>query len=582
MTDNNSKGKILPFLQKRDFYLNRGIDKRDKNDYLSALEYIKRGLSIYSDDKEMQITLATIYTDMGLYEYSNRTLLTYFPNKDDNPADVAFMMGCNYIGIEDYDAAFDMLSMYLDEEPDGIHAQYAYDMLLSMDVVDYPEIMTVIDSDSVISDKINSYYLRSNRLIENNKVDKAIALLLESLNELDDESNILRNNLAIAYFCNEDYDAAIRELNTILKKSPDDPYAHNSLCIFYHTKKDKAAMNVELLYLRGIKKTTDKDILTRLSVTFMEVGQYDDCLDVLKKLQQEAHYNREIIHRLAMCYYMRHEYSKAEEYYDFLIKLDDCDSIASYYYQVCKEATNGNPSKNVNNTYYQVPPHEVIKRMSYIKDAMQKSIDEIETMFINDRKFYSTIKWALEYEDNKIKQLVLAIIGNFRCKKAILLLRDFLLRENQPNMLKNHVCNMLLDMGEAPPFPINIDGEYFDGTGDVINIDNPNLPKGYKNILQIASKGLARYEDSEVIKIGTLIWAKFFDYAPLRTFSKERVVALAAAIDYLTCEVLEKDFPEKEAIEYYTITKIRFHNALDIVMEAVDKDEILREIGLLE
>lgn len=65
------KGKILKFLQDADYYFDLALDCLEVEDYLTALEYIRRAIKQDPAELDFRFLLAQIYSDMGLYSKSN-------------------------------------------------------------------------------------------------------------------------------------------------------------------------------------------------------------------------------------------------------------------------------------------------------------------------------------------------------------------------------------------------------------------------------------------------------------------------------------------------------------------------------
>ena len=122
-------GKVLPFQQKGEFFLRRGMTKLDRNNLLDAIVNYRQALALEPENAEYKLALAEVLTEMNRFEESNRILLTLFEGGTSTISECYFGMGCNFIGMQDYDHARDSFEHYATIDPDGEFADEAYDML---------------------------------------------------------------------------------------------------------------------------------------------------------------------------------------------------------------------------------------------------------------------------------------------------------------------------------------------------------------------------------------------------------------------------------------------------------------------
>jgi tetratricopeptide (TPR) repeat protein len=553
------RGKIIPFQQNGEFFLKRGTTNLDRNKLIDAMVNYRQALSLDPDNIECKLAIAEVLTEMNRYEESNRVLFTLFDADKAKHSECYFGMGCNFVGMQDFDHARDSFERYAHIEPEGEFSNEVYEML---EILQDEELFNEMfpEEERMAADAM-ALASEGKELLERDDFKGAIASLERVVSEYPG-IHFIRNNLALAYFCVKDYEKAMQQVSAILAQDPSNIQAHCNLAMFCSAMKDEEGVKRELDFILQ-QKTDDPDDLNRISVTLMELGHFDTAKTKLTQLFSMLPYDSGITHRLAMCCYETGEYKRAISYYDRLLKLDNFDSIARFYRGVCRAAAAGAPKRQGLLYNYQVPFEELLARMHRINDCAHKPRAELSKMWQHDEEFQSLIRWGLNLSDINIKRAVLALAASFGDSRAEEVLRDFALQRAQPNELKREVFGLLKQMNAKEPYFGYLNGELVQSKVSLIQGLPEDLPGSYRDVLEVCFKQMVGTREEECLHSAASIWERFLksskDYPPL---SEQQIQAYAAALEYLASRECKKKAVKSTICSVYGISLARFNNAM--------------------
>ncbi|OQB24113.1 MAG: cellulose synthase subunit BcsC [Firmicutes bacterium ADurb.Bin182] len=560
------KGKIIPFQQTGEFFLKRGTTNLDKNKLIDAMVNYRQALSLDPDNVECKLAIAEVLTEMNRYEESNRVLFTLFDSDKPRHSECYFGMGCNFVGMQDFEHARDSFERYAHLEPDGEFTSDVYDML---EILQDEELFNEMfpEEDRIAADAM-ALASEGKELLERDDFKGAIASLERVVSEYPG-IHFVRNNLALAYFCVKDYEKAMQQVSIILAEDPANIQAHCNLAMFCNAMKDKEAVKRELSFILD-QKTEDPDDLNRMSITLMELGEFKTAKSLLMKLFSMLPYDCGITHRLAMCCYELGEYKRATVYYDRLLKMDSLDSVARFYRGVCRAAAEGAPKRQGLLYNYQVPFEELLSRMHRINDCAHKPRAELLMLWQHDEEFRSLIRWGLNLPDINIKRAVLALTASFGDFEAEQVLRDFALQRAQPDELKREVFGMLKHMNAKEPYFGYLNGELVQSKVSLIHGLPEDLPKSYRDVLEICFRNMVGTNEEKCLHSAASIWEKFLksmkDYPPL---SGQQENAFAAALEYLALRECKKKAVKSIICAEYGVSLARFNSAMGKLLHAL-------------
>lgn len=576
----HEKGKVLSFEQDGEFFFRRGMNKQDRGNLMDALTSYRQAYDMEPDNPEYRLAVAETLTEMCRFSESNALLLTMPAQQQKEYEECYFGMACNFVGLQDYERARECLDKYMYYAEDGEFVDDVYDML---DMILDWEDGELDDEDGEYShiryggnDESAELAAKGKGLLELGDYKGAIELLTDAVRRYP-ELNYMRNNLALAYFCDKDYKSAIRNVEDIIRRSPGDVQAHCNLALFSRAAGDEGAVQREAEYI-GSLETDDFEELSRISITLMELDRQDQALPILKSAYDVMPYDADTVHRLAMCYYSQDEFAEAALLYDKLRKLDPHDTVARFYLDVCRESQQTGQKRKGLMYGYQVPYDEMMKRMQTLNAYAALTYDELKAKWENDESFYELVCWALGLTDPSIKRAMLDLVTSFGDGKAQQLVREFAIRGDQPDELKQETFGMLKRMGAEEPYIGYIGGNLVQSavTGSV-NIDG-ELPASYVDMLARCIQSLKDGESQEYLACAVFIWERYVrGEKRLTALTDKQVMAYSGALEYMVRIQQGDKITKHEIMEKYELTYQRLNTALEHMLSALENSANERE-----
>ena len=567
------QGKVLPFQQSGEFFLRRGMTKLDRNNLLDAIVNYRHALSLEPDNAEYKLAMAEALTEINRFDESNKILLTMFEGGLPTHSECYFGMGCNFVGLQDYERAHECFNQYAEVDPNGEFAGEVYDML---DALEDDELFNeMFPLTEAFPQEAMEAANKGKTCLERNDYEGAIKVLEKAVEE-HPKLHFLRNNLALSYFCARRFEDALREVQRILFEDPHDIQAHCNLALFSNAVKDTESVEREIAFVKKAY-TEDADDLNRMAVTLLELGRYEDAKPMLSRLLGILPYDTGVVHRYAMCLYELGEYEQAIAQYDKLRKLDPNDSIARYYRGICRAAAAGGPKRANLLFAYQVPYEEVVNRIHRMNEFAKVPYEQLKTLWESSEDFRSLIGWALLLPDVTIKRAMLSLAASFQDRRAETLLRDFALDRNQPDDMKREVFGLLSRMGAKEPYLGYLDGQLVQGRVSMFSGLSGDVPKCYQEVLEVAALGMNARCMEETMHMAARMWELYIRHLDGYPELKDpQIYAFAAALEYLACNKNGQKTTKTSVSNSYGITLLRLNNAIAKIMHALEegKEEV--------
>jgi len=556
----NNKGKIIPFAQSASFYRRRGEKELEKNDLVAAIAKYREAYERAPEDPEIAIALAEILSQMQRYEESNRILLLLCAQGDEIPPECYFGLACNYFGLQDYDRAADSLEDYLDAEPDGLFAADAEDFLDLIDDDDAMYEATGLRTDDDYEDNAVCHFARS--LLASGELGYAVEELEYRLGQ-SPESEKIQEQLAIAYFCDNRRSDAEAIADKLLEKSPNDILANCTMALSELDAGKKAAAMERLERIAAIP-TDEPEELHSIAVLQLDLELYEDAEKTLAKLIQLMPYDENVLHKAGYARFMRGDAEGAKPFYEKLLRIDPHDTVARYYLNQCRHA--GASHKNAPSRWsvpYQIPFGEAFRRLNHINRALAQPKDELYQVWVGDHTFRDLLSWALSLPDVRVKKSMLSLVFTFGDKYAERILRDFLLRTDQPDNLKRAVFGMLKQMGAKEPFHAYINGHWISGHVSLMELDY-KVPASYENVLQLMMQFMLGNCREECAAEAAAVFRRYVESLGNKypRMSAAQEVSMAAALEYFGRINCGEEVTQDEIGEVYRVTKQRLRNAI--------------------
>lgn len=564
-------GKVLSFEQTGDFFYKRALGKLDKNNLPDAAAYYGEALRREPENAEFRIAMAQVLTEMGRFEDSNRILFQLTHSKKEVDAECFFGMGCNFAGLFDYANARQALEHYLNLAPEGEFIYDAYDMLDAIDEYEGGEAEGLYALTK--EDRAFDLAETGRKLLEQDRFEEAVETLQHALT-LYPKLHYARNNLSLSYFCMRDNRRAAAEARTVLRDEPKNVQALCNLAMIEQTQRDKDAANATADILLE-QQTDEPEEINRIALVLMDLDRFEDAYGVMQRLGRYYPYETGTLHRLAVCAYETGRYKEATECYDKLLKINSGDTVARYYRGLCRAAQTGAVNRKRRFLFhYQVPFDEMLSRVNRLNHILTLPQAELSAFWKEDEELKNLIEWGLSVPENNIKHALLSLVATFRDDRAERLLKDYVLRSDQPDQMKQEAFALLAQMGAEGPYLGYIGGQLVESSISFAKAFPGDLPKNYAEVIAMCISGMYGRRPEKTLLAAVSIWSDYvcpFEGKYPR-ISRAQAVALSAALEYLACRDSGEKAARADLCAQYGISALRFNNALNKLTKAKEKE----------
>ncbi len=558
-------GKILSFEQKGEFFYKRGLDRLDENKLDDALCNYRLASERDPDNEEILLAMAEVLTEMERFDESNRIIFRLVRHEDHDP-ECYFGMGCNFMGLNDLPHAKDSLERYTELDPEGDFVYDAFDMLDAIDEAEFylngPGEGALVE----VNKKDDAYDAaeEGRSLLEQEQYDRAEEKLNRAL-KLDPELTWARNNLTLVHFCRREYKRAATEAKTVLERDPKNLQALCNLAMIQQAMRDKAAANRTADAMARCE-SDDPDDLNRMSLVLMDLGRFQEALPLMQKLRKHYPYDEGTLHRLAMCAFQTDRFGEAIACYDTLLKINASDTIARYYRGLCRAAqASGSASALTKRKFmmnYQVPFDEMLSRINRLNEIVSQPKDDLKEVWEEGGELKNLVEWGFTLPDRGIKHALLALVSTFADARGEELLRDFVLRREQPDELKHEALAYLTRQGAVEPFISYLGGALVQSR--ISHSLGGGVSKPYRDALVLCLSAMHGRRPEQVASRAMTLWEKFVRSAEknLPRLSRAQSSAMAAALEFLACREEGEKAVKTDICARYGVSALRFKNAL--------------------
>jgi len=560
MMKTSKNGKVIPFTQSATFYMKRGAKELEKNDLIAAIAKYREAYERAPEDAEIAVALAEILSQMQRFEESNRILFRLLADREDTPAECHFGIACNYFGLQDYDRAADSLEDYLELEPDGEFAADAEDFL---DLIDDDDAMfetTGLRGDDDYEDNAVTHFARS--LLSSGEVGYAVEEL-ERRYQQTPKSIKIREQLSVAYFIANRREEAKAVAIGILAEDANNVLANSTLALGEIEEGNREAAIARLDEMLK-QRSLEPEELHSIAVLQLDLERYAEAEKTLVQMMHVMPYDENVLHKLAYARFMQGDAEGAKGYYQKLLRIDPHDTVAKYYLNQCKHADNAGKKPNAKWIIpYQVPFSEAFRRLNHLNRVLALPHDELNHVWAEDAAMRDLLVWAISLSDLRVKRSMLSLVFTFADRNAQHILRDFLLRTDQPDELKRAVFGMLKHLGAKEPYMAYLNGRWIKGRVSLLELDY-KLPASYEGVMQVLMQYMLGNCREECTTEAARIFQQYVDSLKKKfpRISAAQEISFAAALEYLSRLNCGETITLDEISDIYRVTKSRLKNAL--------------------
>lgn len=508
--------KVIPMTLDANFYFERALRHLNRNNYSKALKYFWRTVDIEPNNPVHYCNLAGILSEIGHFKESNELLLYVVENLDPKLTECYYYLANNYAYLEELEQSFKYVHRYLDESPEGEFAEDASEMLSF--------ISSELDEIDDLGDGSRELYIahyKAKGLLEEGKFFEAIKRLEEMVGNYPDFFPA-KNNLALAYFYLGDYTKSIEQTKSVLDKESNNIHALCNLAIIYQHINEIDEYNFLIEFLTKLSPYNSEH-LYKLATTFAILGEHEVAFKHFNKLISKDELNIVLMHYGAVAAYNTGRFDLAFKWWNKILKSDRDSLVAKYYLDVFE----GDISNRL----------VILPTFCY---QYELPIEQLTNIVKQSNHFYKeftfkSMLWGLKNGENRVKESILLGLGFFRNSEAEVVLRDFLLNEDNSKHLKNKALLALEEMNAKPPYKLNKDGK-------VYNVDRqtPDFSIWKDNWLDVL-EGLEKIlgERLDIIELydAKVIWFDFINKTFPNAPNIRKVEGWVAAIEYIVAKM---------------------------------------------
>lgn len=387
--------KIYDFNLNEEQCLNLAYEAVENGDVKKSLMYVHKALELNPDNIEANFYLASIYSDLNAFEFSNDVICKILPKVKSKEEKERFyiLLGANSSALGDYESATKYASMI------DVTSEY------------YDDIEEVFDIEEIAPPKRfylayprgEEYYSRrideAHNLVKAKKIDEALKVLDEFTvgTPYKDGADHLR---LICYMIKDDFDSVIYYAQSSIDNGGKKPAIKCLLItalLFENRQKEAEEKAKELL-------TEDYDSIDDLSVLLpllVNLGMDEEVNYYCKKFLEKINYHPQTLMWYAQSFYnlgkkeeakavMRECYSIYRNYLPAKFYIDYFDGDAPRI-----EYSAG------------LPLPEVLERQKKIKNFLMMKPVEAQKAYFYDKELNSLIKWAFHEGGGIVVALIL-------------------------------------------------------------------------------------------------------------------------------------------------------------------------------
>ncbi len=387
--------KIYDFNLNEEQCLNLAYDAVESGDVKKSLMYVHKALELNPDNIEANFYLASIYSDLNAFDFSNDVICKILPKVKSKEEKERFyiLLGANSSALGDYESATRYASMI------DITSEF------------YDDIEEVFDIEELAPPK--QFYLayprgeeyysgridEAHALVKEKKIDEALKVLEEFSDGVPfkDSADHLR---LICYMVKDDFDSVIYYAQQAIDKGGKKLSIKCLLitALLFENRQKEAEEKAKELLNDDYETIDDLGVLLPLLVNLgmdEEVNRY--CEKFLSKIK---------FHPQTIMWY-------AESFYN-LGKKEEAKAVMRECYSIYRDFLPAKFyldyfDKGVQRVEYSIglPLSEVLERQKKIKTFLMMKSDEAKKAYLYDKEFNGLIKWAFHEGGGIVVALIL-------------------------------------------------------------------------------------------------------------------------------------------------------------------------------
>ncbi|WP_270180062.1 tetratricopeptide repeat protein [Alkalihalobacillus sp. CinArs1] len=326
------KGRLIPFIQNGDYFFNKAMRAYQQRNLDKARQHLERAVKLEPGEVDYICQLAAVLAELGEYEASNNWLTFVLDDLDPDLYECYFFLANNYAHMGLFQQAETHAKTYLVHEPEGEFLEDAEELV---ELISFEQEETVLESNE---ESLIQEHEEARGAIESGRFPEAIELL-ENMTSVYTEFWPAYNNLALAYFYNEQYEEAIKVLDLVLTKNEGNLNAVCNLALFYdflgqHVKRDVMVERLKNVYPIHV------DHRYKLGSTLGFLDEHELAFYWLRKVEvTRPEWNVPFYHWLAVSSFHLDRPEVAKRYWERIKQLDPMNEIATSHIEALDAGT---------------------------------------------------------------------------------------------------------------------------------------------------------------------------------------------------------------------------------------------------
>lgn len=474
---NGKSKKVVTLRLDAGFFFERAVKMLDRRQYDKALKYFRLASEKEPDNPVNHCNLAGLLSEMGNYQESNEILEMVLREIDPSMVECLFYMANNAANMDEFELAEDYLLEYLGRAPEGEYVEEAEDLLtmISHELGRPPrEVIPYFPEEHVQRHEVARQHLEDGRFLQATEILKEL---------VEEYPSFLpaRNNLALAYYYMGQMDLSLQTILQVLEVEENNLHALCNLAVLSSHMGRKEEYYKIIDMLRKLIPL-QKDQTYKLATTMGILGEHEVAYQLFSRIARlgEAP-DASLYHATAVAAFRSKRLDKARYYWQKAKNLDPSSEVPAFYLNLLDQ-------ENVEQTHvsyqFQLPFEEQLVR------ADVDSRQQLEEKLKGSPLVRSSLLWALENGELESKFQVIQTLGLMGDSESEQVLRMFLLKPDQPDILKEVALLQLRLMGADAPIEAHLQGKYVS-----LNPEDEVVETKENQILAHCLENLAEYDD---------------------------------------------------------------------------------------
>jgi len=546
---------IISIQLNANFFFERALRSLDRYHYDKALKYFQRAVDFEPDNPINYCNMAGILSEIGKYGESNHILRKVLEEIDPTMTECHFFMANNFANMEFFEEAERELIRYLQEDEEGQYLEEAEEMIEFLhEELERPTPVTKVKARAGVYEHIHA-----RELLESGQFVQAIELL-ENITEEHPDFLAAHNNLALAYYYVGLRDEAKQAIAEVLAKEEANLHALCNLAIFYHYEKNQLELQPLVNILVKLDPFYDEHVFklaTTMGILKEHEAAYRHFTRIIKK--GESRKDPCLSHFAAIAACNIGEYETAERLWQRTIQLDTSSPIPHFFLEMLEQLKSAPVRHSFSYNYYDTVDEQLEAWEQYEQDKETGLKSQIlRAYFI----------WALKKGNRAEKLKALQTLEPYSDKLVLQQLKQFLLHPQEDDYLKRIAIFMLRSIEAEGPFQVVLSGGSVKLEACQVMTVMPDWDMGWEHIVQLAIRKMtSNYDIVEQHDMITL-WVNFLTKAHPHIPKLSNVAAWAAALEYLTAKMHNKE------ISYHEVS-LRYETSISTISSRVKQlDEV--------